>query len=146
VTYFLAGCLAYLLREKLPHSRLVAVASIFVILLCHSGHFNDALPLAGTYLLLYFAFSKSVRFPHFGGKVDLSYGLYLYGWPVEQLLVYYFRAHLSPFSLISLAFPISALLAWGSWTLIERPCLRLKTRMPRQPQLPEAASITSSAA
>ena len=140
VTFFLAGSLAYLLRERIPHSRLAALACVAMITLCRSQFLNDVLPFAGTYLLLYLAFSQSVRLPHFGGKVDLSYGLYLYGWPVEQLLVLHFGPRLTPLSLMGIAFPLSALLAWGSWTLVERPCLRLKTRTPRQPQRQGTAS------
>ena len=132
VTYFLAGSLACLLRERIPHSRLLALLCAAALLLCHSQHFNVVLPFAGTYLLLYLAFSKSVRLPLGGGKVDLSYGLYLYGWPVEQLLIYHFGARLSPIMLIVIALPLSAALAWTSWTCVERPCLRLKTRMPRR--------------
>ena len=133
IVYFFAGSLAYLLRERIPHSRWIAAACAVAIVLCHNQFLDDAMPLAGTYLVLYGAFSKSVRLPHFGGKVDLSYGLYLYGWPVEQLLVYHFGAHLSPPMIIAIALPISAALAGVSWTFVERPCLRLKTRMPRRP-------------
>ncbi len=132
VVYFFAGSLAYLLRERILHSRWIALACAALLVLCHNQFLDDAMPIAGTYLMLYFAFSKSVRLPHFGGKADLSYGLYLYGWPVEQLLVYHFAAHLSPLMVIAIALPVSAGLAWLSWTFVERPCLRLKTRMPRR--------------
>lgn len=143
VVYFVAGSLAYLLRERIPHSRWLALACAAGIVLSRARFLDDVMPIAGTYLLLYCAFSKSVRLPHFGGKVDLSYGLYLYGWPVEQLLVYHFGAHLSPLLLIAIALPLSAALAWVSWMGVERPCLLLKTRIPRRAEpspLPAAAA------
>lgn len=132
IVCFSAGSLAYLLRDKIPHSRWIALACVGVLILCRAHFLLDVLPFAGTYLLLHFAFSKSVRFAHFGGKLDLSFGLCLYGWPVEQLLVYHFAPHLTPLTLLAAALPLSAALAWLSWTFVERPFLRLKTQMPRR--------------
>ncbi|HEX5444338.1 MAG TPA: hypothetical protein VFW87_10935, partial [Pirellulales bacterium] len=49
---------------------------------------------------------------------------YLYGWPVENLLIFWFG--LSPLSLFPAAAVITAALGYCSWRLVERPCLRLK--------------------
>ena len=57
---------------------------------------------------------------------DYSYGLYVYGYPIQQLLAY-FNFHkfgVMPFFGISLL--VSALFAVASWRFIEGPALRLK--------------------
>jgi peptidoglycan/LPS O-acetylase OafA/YrhL len=56
---------------------------------------------------------------------DISYGMYLYGWPVQKLLSWYIP-HLSPWLMFFLSLAISAGLGWLSWTFIERPALRRK--------------------
>ena len=59
---------------------------------------------------------------------DLSYGLYLYAFPVQQLVLYY---------LPHLAHPLAACvlltlpLAWLSWHLVEQPALLARARLDR---------------
>ncbi len=54
---------------------------------------------------------------------DLSYGLYLYAFPVQQLVLEYRSANA-----IALCIILSASCAFLSWHLVEKPCLRLKSR------------------
>ncbi|MGN8112294.1 acyltransferase family protein [Paraburkholderia sp. 22098] len=70
-------------------------------------------------------------------RADLSYGIYVYGWPVQQSVIYWTRKHGMPIVhpygvfLITMAIliPLSAL----SWYLLEKPALSLK-RFIRHPQ------------
>jgi peptidoglycan/LPS O-acetylase OafA/YrhL len=63
-----------------------------------------------------------------GLPVDLSYGVYIYGWPLQQLVVFagltYFGLVPSPLALFLLVLPGLLLVALGSWILIERPAIR----------------------
>lgn len=59
---------------------------------------------------------------------DLSYGIYIYGFPVQQTLVYYFG--MNHVNLIFTSLMISAMLAYLSWHLIEAPALKLKSLKP----------------
>ena len=61
-------------------------------------------------------------------KSDLSYGTYLYAFPVQQGLVAT-GAITSPVQLFTLAAPVVLGLAWLSWTLVEAPSLRLKAHL-----------------
>jgi peptidoglycan/LPS O-acetylase OafA/YrhL len=60
-------------------------------------------------------------------KFDLSYGLYLYAWPIQNLLIMHFRS-ISPWVLSGLALTASSLVAFMSWTFVEKPCMKLKSR------------------
>lgn len=76
---------------------------------------------------------------------DVSYGLYLYAFPVQQTLVFTWPT--LPFVLSVLAtLLISLMLALGSWHLIEKPALRFKPRRsnPNPKPSPELASSGSS--
>lgn len=62
---------------------------------------------------------------------DISYGVYLYAFPLEQALVAAARelgVSLGPLSLAAGAAPVAALCGWASSRWIERPALRWKVR------------------
>lgn len=58
---------------------------------------------------------------------DLSYGLYLYGWPSQQLVQQAIAPNDTP--LQNMAWATALALAALSWWLVERPALRLKKRL-----------------
>ncbi len=57
---------------------------------------------------------------------DVSYGTYLYGWPIQCLWISY--AGGSPWVTFLVSTPLAMLMGWLSWTLVERPALALKRR------------------
>jgi peptidoglycan/LPS O-acetylase OafA/YrhL len=65
------------------------------------------------------------------GGNDVSYGVYLWAFPVQQLLVLLF-AGIAPLVLSALALPLTVAVALASWVLVERPALGLKSRMARR--------------
>ena len=72
---------------------------------------------------------------------DLSYGLYLYGWPAGQLVQSF-----SPGSALHNVLwttLLAAVLATGSWFLVERPALHLKKRFVAR--APEASPVAAQA-
>jgi len=125
--FFVAGMiLALLPRAWLVDGR-IALAALAGLIASVPLHALILLfPLFGAYPVLYLALSprfKKLPAARFG---DLSYGLYIYGWPVEQTLLYLTRGQLAWWQLFALALPLSAALAFLSWHLVEAPCLRLK--------------------
>jgi peptidoglycan/LPS O-acetylase OafA/YrhL len=67
-----------------------------------------------------------------------SYGLYVYGYPIQQLLAH-FRVHEHGFGIFFVTgFAIAGLCAVLSWRLIEHPALGLKNlfRQPPSPAIP----------
>lgn len=59
---------------------------------------------------------------------DLSYGFYIYGFPVQQALVHYLRPT-AP-ELMASSFVVTFALSYLSWHLVESQALRLKTGIP----------------
>ena len=60
---------------------------------------------------------------------DISYGVYIYGWPVAQIFVYFAVANqyvLSPVLYFCLTMLVTIPLAFISWKVIEKPALALK--------------------
>lgn len=89
---------------------LVTYVSVGYLVLCFS-----ALPLGGLRRLC--------------GRADLSYGIYIYGWPAGQLLLLSVPG-LGPVELAAASIAVTAPVAFLSWTLVEKPSLALKHRLP----------------
>jgi peptidoglycan/LPS O-acetylase OafA/YrhL len=96
----------------------------------------------GGYLTFWFAFlANTPRLNGINSKTDISYGIYLYAWPIQMLSIRYISG-ISPANVMLLAIISAGLLAYLSWTFVERPALSLKTvqirhRAPRSLSLPE---------
>ncbi len=59
---------------------------------------------------------------------DLSYGIYIYAFPVQQTIIHLWPS-VTPLQIIAVALPITLVLAAASWFLIERPALRSKPKV-----------------
>ncbi len=124
---FLTGSLLYLYRERLPFSPVI-VAGLALATWLNAGTplYHTLLFVASAYGALWLALAAPVLAP--SPRADLSYGLYLYGWPVQQVLFALFPA-VGAAVMIAPAIAISALIAALSWYLVEQPALGLKGRL-----------------
>lgn len=129
-TYFGSGIIYYLFKDKIKHANkftLLAVTSI--ILSCYFGKFwNVAMPIAGAYLLFGFAYSERIRLYNFGKYGDFSYGIYLYGFLVQQLVIRAFHGQMSNTLNYLISLPIAIICGIISYKIIEKPCMKLKSR------------------
>jgi len=130
-TFFSAGAVFYFYRNFLVRSPYLMWLSIISLVLASQvvPLLPLVLPVSGTYLLFYFVYHRGLRFYSFAKKGDFSYGLYLYGWPIQQLVLYFFAGRLNAGLLLGAAFPLSLLAAYGSWHLVEKPFLKLKGKL-----------------
>jgi peptidoglycan/LPS O-acetylase OafA/YrhL len=125
---FACGALHYLYRDHIRYEWQWAAFCVvaLVVLMFYSLLAEAALAILGGYVLFWFAFNvRSKNLGAIGRNVDLSYGIYLYAWPVQKLLIWYDPA-ISPWSFLETT-AIATALAFASWTLIEKPFLNLKT-------------------
>lgn len=84
---------------------------------------------AVVYSTLWLSYTHRLDARGFSGRIgDLSYGTYLIGWPVQQWL-YSRWPDMSPSMNTLYAIPVVLILAWMSWTLVEGPSLKLKTKV-----------------
>ena len=145
LAFFLAG--AVLLRcRRIPLTGGVAAAC--AVLVAAAAEFHQvralaALPIA--YLCLWLG--RTLPLQNLGRRTDISYGMYVYAFPVQQLLSLTRVASWPalPLALASIACTIP--LAYLSWRFVERPALRLKSIGPlarRQPVIRRTAEPASS--
>ena len=69
-------------------------------------------------------------------RTDLSYGVYIYSFPIQQLLVIGGLGSLNPIAFMTISalatLPIAAL----SWIVVEKPAMTLKSRLKRSRSAP----------
>lgn len=86
------------------------------------------LAILGGYLVFWLAFADIPLLRRLGASSsDISYGLFLYGWPVQKLLIWFFPG-IHPAGLFLAALGLAGGAGYLSWQLVEKPCLRLKIR------------------
>ena len=140
MTFFLSGMTYRFYRDRIPISRkLLAFSTAVLLVTAFNPHwFNIAVPIFGSYILFFIAFGPYIKLQRFARYGDFSYGMYLFAFPIQQLLVRYFASELTPYSLFFVAFPLSLLCAVMSWHFVEKPCLLLK---PERSKTSETASL-----
>lgn len=128
--YFFAGIVFCLFRERIPTSPVLFGLSVGFLLLTelHPSRFGAAMPLFASYALFWIAFQPRIKLEKFARYGDFSYGIYLFAFPIQQLLVHYFQSVLTPYRLLGVAFPLTLLCAVLSWHFVEKPCLNLKSK------------------
>jgi peptidoglycan/LPS O-acetylase OafA/YrhL len=130
VLWLLAFFVIGMLLQQLPLARaldgriaLLALAGLIASVPLHA--FILLFPLCGGYLVIYLALHPALPVIPTARFGDLSYGLYIYGWPVEQTVLY-LRPAAAWWELFLIAYPAAALVAFLSWHLVEKRALRLK--------------------
>lgn len=123
--FFLAGSFLWALGERLPINGPLALVCLIMVGVL--GYFGLAstygqLPLA--YLTLWLGATLRIRV---GSRNDISYGVYIYAFPVQQLLFALgMSSRIGPITSALLALGLALPLAFLSWHVVEEPALRLK--------------------
>ncbi len=135
VAFFLIGALAYLCRRITFISSTLALAFWAALVMARGTPLSIPLYYAAlTYSVLVISFDATFKVHSFAKYGDLSYGLYLYGFPVKQTIILVVGA-MGAGTLFLIAFPTTLLLAWLSWKCVEAPALAHKgfiTRLSRK--------------
>jgi peptidoglycan/LPS O-acetylase OafA/YrhL len=125
---FLVGATLGIYSERIAYDDRLGVlsASVLIVTMFTGGFAVLGVP-AGGYLVLYLAARLPRSLQWIGAKNDYSYGVYVYGFLVQQCLAY-LGVHLWGYVLYTVsAFLITFVLAWMSWHLIEKRALALKS-------------------
>ena len=136
--FFITGTLLWVNRERIRLSSIAVVALLALFAALRGTNWSHlpyfALLTYGTLWL-----GLRVRLPMIR-HTDLSYGLYLYGWPAQQL-AWMLPAGKGIGGNIVIATAIALACAALSWFLVERPALRLKKRFVARG--PEASPVAA---
>jgi peptidoglycan/LPS O-acetylase OafA/YrhL len=121
---FLAGSLVYLFQDSIPANRtmLIIVAGL-VALVASLGFSPSLVHLPLTVLLL--TCSLHLPLSGVGSRFDISYGVYIYGWPVQQFLASLgLHSAVPPLVFGAASLLVVAPVAWLSCRYVEGPAQR----------------------
>jgi peptidoglycan/LPS O-acetylase OafA/YrhL len=122
---FCVGSLYYVYRESIPYNGKIAAGAVCALLffLFQSILAESAFAILGGYLIFWLALHfKSRILRMINGRDDISYGVYLYAWPIQSSLVYFFHIK-SPWLLIAATILICFPVAYASWRFVEKAFL-----------------------
>lgn len=124
---FLVGSTLAVYSRKIPFDhRLGILSGVVLVLTLRYGGFSTIGVVAGVYFVMYIAAALPKAFQRVGAKNDYSYGVYIYGFLVQQILAYLgvYRWGYLPFTLIALVAAYG--FAWLSWHFVEKRAMALK--------------------
>ena len=125
---FLGGSILYLIKDKLVFNKKYLILSlifcIIIMTLLNNGFATEICAIPMTYIVLYLAIN--LKSPKFIQKNDISYGIYIYSWPIQIVLTCYYKLYnpnmnVLEFGIISLI--IAMAFGLFSWYVVEKPIL-----------------------
>src|SRR5215472_3040973 len=137
VGFFAASMVLYKLRHtRIFDGRVALLAFAGLVASVPLRQFIVLFPVFGCYLALWLALTPRLPVIPAARFGDLSYGIYIYGWPAEAAVIWLFGGRAAWWQVFLLALPAAATLAFLSWHLVERRALRLKPGSRRAPPPP----------
>jgi peptidoglycan/LPS O-acetylase OafA/YrhL len=136
---FSIGMVLHTYRDRIPLSPFVAWSLVGLQVAVHTTHVGAfTLPFMAGYGALVAAHHWPARLEGYDSWVFGSYGLYIWAFPVQQLLI--MAGADKQWSLTITALPLTYLCGWLSWHYIEQPTLSLRRYLRRPKPRPDAAS------
>ena len=124
IVLFFSGAVFWLYQEKIYYDSRIFVASLLISLgAIQLGFFYWVEWITLPYIILWVAINLPLS--SFDKQGDYSYGIYIYSFPIQQILIQFnleFTVGLYFILSILLTTPFAIL----SWHLIEKPCINLK--------------------
>jgi peptidoglycan/LPS O-acetylase OafA/YrhL len=125
LSHFAAGMVMYFLRGRIAfrwYWALIALAGLVVF--SEIGEFITFFALSGGYLTTYAAsrYWPAVDYSRYVG--DLSYGIYIYGWPCEEFVMWLSGGKAQWWQIFLGTLALVLPLAWLSWHCVEKGALR----------------------
>jgi peptidoglycan/LPS O-acetylase OafA/YrhL len=129
--FFMMGTLLNLFKDKIPYT--FPYFLLMIVVWFGLGYFRITQSItikiisffSLPYIVIYLANLKG-KINDFGKMGDLSYGIYIYAFPVQQTITYFSGVTISVFNLFISSASIVLVLSILSWHLIEKNALKFK--------------------
>ena len=124
---FLYGSSLAVYSKKIPFDdRLGVLAGVVMLLTLHWGGFTLLGIPAGAYFVMYLGARLGGPLRKVGAKNDYSYGVYVYGFLIQQTLAFFGVYKLGYLLFVFISLVVSGGFAWLSWHGIEKHAMALK--------------------
>ena len=124
-TFFICGSfLASIEFEKINRKWILYLSILLLMVSIHYHFYSEVKHILFTILILLIGFTPLPFFSNFGRIGDMSYGIYIYSFPIQQTLMWFFKMDVYTLMLTSLI--LSILFGYMSWHVIEKKALKYK--------------------
>jgi len=121
---FITGVFFFVWREKIPLSPLIGLGLFALAAIAYNTIlFQEIFVIAITYNVFLLAYLPGGVIRKYNRVGDYSYGIYIYAFPIQQIVAY--QGVTEPILNIFISFPVALVCAVISWTVIEKPSLAL---------------------
>jgi peptidoglycan/LPS O-acetylase OafA/YrhL len=127
--YFCAGIAVQLFKDRVQARHdIMLMLGLLTYISFYTHGFRWLVGASLAYFCFWFAYrTPRIRIERFG---DPSYGIYLWGWPAQQVVVE-LAPRLSAFQNFLVSLVLAVVMGYVSWRLVEKPALRLKGSLSR---------------
>ncbi len=126
---FYAGMLYYVYRDKIRlywQGALLCLCAL--VFFTWRGFLDVVIYVFLPYLLMYIGYGTRYKFSNFARYGEISYGIYLCGWPIQQVICMQFGGKMEPWLNFLLTLPIAVLCGYLLYRLVELPIARLQKK------------------
>jgi len=127
---FFLGASLYLLKDKIPYNYftffIVVILDLILWYLLPLGHYYHIVLMS--YLTIYIGLHSSFITKVLNGN-DISYGVYIYAFPIQQIYMHYIGTKFGFVPFVALSTIISFFCGYISWIFVEKPCLYMKRNL-----------------
>ncbi len=122
VGLFFAGMIYYIYREKIViRPWLAGVCAVFLAAAARVHFLEPVIFFCLPYLLAWLGFGTKHKFSGFARRGEVSYGMYLLGWPIQQMICQVFGGRMNPYLNTVLTLPAAVLGGFLLNRLVEQP-------------------------
>jgi len=121
------GAMIWAYRDELPFRLwLVPIVIGAAVVSAHSALGEITMNLMVGYVLFYLAYARLPALSKLSAGPDVSYGIYIWHWPILQWLSAQ-QPEMGLFNMLLVTVPVTIFIAWVSWHAIEKPALGKKS-------------------
>lgn len=122
---FYCGMIYYTYREFIHINRMLVLLCGVGMVISAAVHFYDVgLLLCLPYILTYLAFGTKNKWSSFGEKAEISYGIYLCAFPIQQTITLLFGGSMSPWLNFLITLPFAVSCGFLLSVLVDKPITR----------------------
>ena len=122
---FYCGMIYYTYREFIHINRVLVLLCGIGMVISVVVHFYDiGLLLCLPYILIYLAFGTKIKCSAFGEKAEISYGIYLCAFPIQQTITMLFGGSMFPLLNFLITLPLAVFFGLLLNILVEKPLMR----------------------
>lgn len=126
---FYLGVVAYMNKDKIVlNTKYALVGLLLLCIITYMGYVDAAMFLIFPYVFLtfiYYTFECGVKVGSLG---IFSYGIYLCGFPIQQMLVSFYGGKMSPYINILVSVPMAIITGYLIYYITERPLHKKSSR------------------